>query len=365
MATKGAKKTEKVVDGVKMSKVRRTHLIAAAERAGVVAAGSGASLDTEALVHLVTAKYASLPMDDQGECGVCDGVCDAREDRCPYCTADENDEQLPEDPADAVVAEAKPKGKAQLAVVPKQAIVVDDLKPSSSLVTERELDEKIAKIQKLVGEGAAVYWEMGRAIKDLYDGQQWKLRTNAEDGKPKYKSWDAFCHHELHMSPPSAYSAMDVSAKYTVDQVRTFGSTKLSIIVRAPEEAQGELLDDAKSKTAKELTEKVQKIKKDKGHVRPARSGKAHQGAAGGAGGRKSKGDKITVAQMLGRVTVKAYKKPPTRNYDEKDLVRAKRFADVPFGRRELANGVVETITLVENGAGEWQFVIEIKQEEE
>lgn len=371
MTTKGAKKADTIVDGVKMSKVRLPYLLAHAKE--LVAAGAAINVSDgvtpEVLVHDVAIYYAGMPVDDQGECGVCKGIGLLANPRCPYCTADAEDKQLPEDVAPKAVAKeaAKEEKPARaLAVVPKAAIVKDDLKTSSSLITERELDDQVRKVHKLTAEGAQNYWELGRAVKVLFDTNMWKLRVTPEDGKPRWKTWDAFVMHELNMTPPHAFNAIDVCAKHTVDEITAIGATKLSIVLRAPPEDQAEMLRRAKEKGVgvRELRNEVAHIKKEKNFTRPSRTG-AKAPKEAGLGGRKGGEGKITIAAIVGRKTVKLYKKPAKRDWEKKDLVPTRKIGDVPFGQMELANNVMMTFTLVVSAAGDWQIVVETKREKE
>ena len=358
MATKGAKKNLETTDGVALSKVHYGHLLGHARGLFLVPA-AGLNPPAVELVHAVAMHYAQKPVDDQGECG-CGGISLTTLDRCPYCSADAKDQVLPSDDVRPAKAAPPAKGKASLAVVPSHVaeVVKDDLRSSSDIATERELDAKISTIHKLQGAGAENFWCLGKAVKELYDGNWWKLRLKAEDKTPRYKSWDAFVHHELGMTPPHAFAAMDVAAKFSVDEIKVHGQTKLGIIMRAPETAQPGLLAETGKQTTRELRDTVKRIKKESGFTNPARD-KTNRG---GTGGRKVATDKITVATMVGRKTVHLFKKPATRTWEKKDLVRAKRFGDVPFGTLELSNEVLQTFTIVENANGEWQLIVDTKR---
>ena len=235
--------------------------------------------------------------------------------------------------------------------------------PSSAIQTTAKLDEAVAEVIRLKGAAATGFHQLGLKLKELFDSGLWKTRTD-DAGKMKYKSFDAFAHHELQINANQAYSLMDMARNYSPEQVAVLGRSKIRLLMQVGPEDRKELeAKVAKDGTSKrELEKEVRKIKKEKGHRNPNRAtGSTTQGKGGG---RKPAEEKITVASVLGKQTVKLFKKPTGSKFDWKDLPRAKRFADKPFGREELPNGIVVYYTLTENAAGEWGLEVKRVREE-
>ncbi len=339
--------------------------------------------------------------EDQMACWQCNGISDANLDLCPYCGAGdapeesaaqaEKKEDAPKNTASvdtaAPAAEkkeanvttaaaakkttkkstSKKNGAANLAVVPAthKAVVVDDTRTSSNTHTVRELDAAVSQVQKLKGDGAVAMWTLGMAMRNIYDNQLWKLRSDPTTGKPMYKSVDAFCNSELGMTPQNAYKLMDISKNYSEDKVRTFGTAKLGLLLEAPPEDQKRILEkmEADKKAGKntpfrQVEAEVRQVnKKKKKAPRESRGKKMPTG-----GGRKKESKQITVASILGSNTVKLYTKATFKS-EPGDQKRAKKFAELPWGRMELENGVVMFMALQENAAGEWQIRVETKRE--
>lgn len=360
-----AKALADTVEGVRMGKVNLGHLEGVL-KARKVELTEG--LSAEEFVKLAARHFRdTVPKEDVGTCDTCKGKSDMKLEACPYCglvddegnpEPGDEDEELEGDEFEKTVAEP------QAAIVPAaQALPSTDLKASSTLVTERELDELVREIHQLKGATAIGGFLIGRKVGEIYDGQMWKLRT--EDGKtPRYRTFESFCNAELGIGHTHAYDLMDVSKKYTEDQVRAFGTKKLSIIIKAPPEDQPALLADLeKGDGRKALEEKVKKLKQDKEYVRPTRNPKTGGGRKGTAGNKRVQ--RVDVESLFGRVTVKLFKKPADKVYDPKKLTRARKIGDLPHGEMTLSNGVVQKFLVTEDGSGDWKLIVETRADDE
>jgi hypothetical protein len=249
--------------------------------------------------------------------------------------------------------------------------VQDDLRKSRDIVTQRQLDEAVAKVHAAKGETAVSYYRLGVAVREIYDRGIWQLRVD-DKGKPRWKGFDAFVHHELGMLPGQAFQAMDVTRNYSEAQVLAWGRTKLSLIMQAPEDKHPELeamLEGGASK--REIEAEVRKAKKESGHQRSNRRSDREQSPEAAANMGKGAGrplEKITIAATVSKQRIKLYAAavltPKQRRGDLEEAKRAKRFADKPFGREELSNGVVQYFYLQENSVGEWDLVIDRVRED-
>lgn len=339
------------------------------------------------LVRLALHFAEVTPKQALGDCDTCHGKSPMTLDACPFCgSVDDPAAKEAKPPVAAVPAPApaapvvatapkasktKPKkeeaqtmGKGKTGAAAKvTSIVKDDTKASSAIVTERELDEKIKKVRDLKSATAVSFWHLGVAIKDIYDSQAWKQR-NDENGKPKYKGFDPFVHHELGMTPQSAYKHMQTATKYSEDQCRAFGSAKLGLLLEAPEVDQPRILKQIEGGASKrEVEQQVRQARKERKVARKAT--KHRDGRAMPKGGKKQKAT-ITVANVIGRKTIKLFAKPA--GYKLGDALdgakRAKKLSDTPFGIHDLENDVKQFITIQESPTGELVIVIETKRTE-
>ena len=373
-----------------LKKVNEQHLRAFMRQSNVFLLKTTAEAKDTGVKELVSALSShyeqTLKEDDAGECENCLGICPMDLERCPFCGHSEADNVPPAHPVPVPAAEPEPVKSTSLTVVKggkgkatkgakteakpdDKAIVVapsSDLKSSSSILTERELDEAVADVSKLKGMAAASAWALGRRIKDIYDNL-WQLRRG-DDGKPRYKGFEAFVVTELQMSPTNARNLMDVAAHYTEAQVIAFGTRKLKLILEAPDEDQPALLEKAGDLSKRELEEQVRQIKKEKGHVRPGRDGVVREGA-GEKGGRKPREEKVTIASFTPRMIVKAFAKPASiRNLTEESFAkmkRAKKISDTPWGVADYENGVQLMIELRDKGTGDLEFVVHLRKVDE
>lgn len=232
--------------------------------------------------------------------------------------------------------------------------------PKGGAIVARELDKAVKEVRTLISEyndstldAAETYWNMGKKLAEINAGALWKLRTG-DDGKGLYKSFDTFVVKELGMSAQQAYAAIDVAKEYDSPKVlREIGPTKAANILKAAPVDRPALVEAAKGgATVREINQKVQESRKKHG------SPKAHkpQAKAGAKGAAKTNAaastrtEKVSVALFEGTKTVKLYAKPESlRNVDFSKLKRAKALGDVPFGRVEMANGLVQTIAIIKD----------------
>ncbi len=271
------------------------------------------------------------------------------------------------------VDKATAKIDKQLSLEPKPAAALATVTPIEKALakyTEKDLDKTVEKIHSLKGKAAEDYWYLGAEIKDLLGKQLWKLRT--EDGKPKYKTADAFCLAELGMTPQQARKCSATAEAFTVEQTKAFGTKKLGLILEAPEEDRPALQKAVEAgATRRQLEEEVRK--KNKGRKTIQRKGKEVRKP--GAGGVTDKGEKakrpgpkpksgktITVANITGVQTIILYKKGTQIGEDKKQWTRAKRIADQPTASVELENAVVQTYTVTDGPEGFLKLRIETRR---
>lgn len=325
------------------------------------------------------------------KCDRCGVISSEDEDACPACGFDEASPVAPDDvPGGDVKTEAEAQvlteddmktARATIlgggSVPDVTAILVEeDLKKSSALRTERDLDDAVRSVQNLKAEFCVSDFRLGKEIARIHAEQLWKLRVEKKsDGKEKSKwgSFAAFCNEELGISPEHARRLMDVGTNYTEDQVRAHGHRKLSIVLQLSPDKRPEVMAALEAGASKREIEQQVKAIGAAGGARP----KPEKMAAANAGKvklieEKKKVEKpalkpITVATIPGKQVIPLYAKPaktPRTADGWKLLTRAKKLGDGILGRLELQNDVVMVIVVQENTRGELQLRITTHREE-
>ena len=317
-------------------------------------------------------------------CDRCAGDSSPDLDTCPYCLDGALDQQA-EQPAtkkaateaetdeakEAEAKAAKEKAKADAKAAAKEAkkVAPPPVAPTGQPLTkvtphkaeivtytEAQLDDAIARVVAAKSDAATGYFRLGLEIKSIYESNIYKAR-NGEDGKPKYKSFDAFCVAELLMSSIQARRLMDVASRFTGEQIAKFGTTKLSLVLEAPDEEQDRIIDEtvASGGSAAEVAAEVKKAraKAGKGGTKKGRKrpdlGASNRTAKGAAAKNKKR---VTVAAIEGTKTVKLYCKG-------KPDKRAKTLASQPVGEVDLDNSTRCSVQVCEDAAGE--LIVKLK----
>jgi hypothetical protein len=384
-----SKKADKLetISGVLLAKVDEKHLREVMVFVEKILAGEKEPVAD--LVERLATRYAELPESVLGACDTCKGVSPLALPVCAFCGVGEDAPKTDAPPVLAVVPDAKEEppasvveaGEAEflespitgqkLVKVRKEKAAVVEARPSSNW-TEQDLDARVAEVYRFKGDAAAGQWDVGRVVQEIYAENLWQLRLQ-KDGKPRYKTWESFVLQELKMSHPNVKLLMDVSQAYSREQVHALGTHKLGLTMTLPPEDRPRLLAAIEGGASKrEVEEEVRRTKKEKGFRRPNRESPNPKAAAQagtvakGSTGRKPREEKVTVAQITGKTTVKLYKKPASmKNIDMNSLVRAKRHSDVPWAMHKLSNNVQQSFMISEDGAGFWTLVIETRRVEE
>jgi hypothetical protein len=378
--SKKANKLE-TVSGVLLAKVEEKHLREVMADAKIAAGEKEAVAD---LVERLATRYAELPESVLGACDTCKGVSPLALPVCAFCGVGEEPKPVlavvpdvkEEPPASVVEADEaeflkSPITGQKLVKVKKEKAPIVEARPSSNW-TEQDLDVRVAEVYRFKGDAAAGQWDVGRVVHEIYVENLWQLRLQ-KGGKPRYKTWESFVLQELKMSHPNVKLLMDVSQAYSREQVHALGTHKLGLTMTLPPEDRPRLLAAIEGgATKREVEEEVRRTKKEKGFRRPNRESPNPKAAAQagtvakGSTGRKPREEKVTVAQITGKTTVKLYKKPASmKNIDMNSLVRAKRHSDVPWAMHKLSNNVQQSFMISEDGAGFWTLVIETRRVEE
>lgn len=318
--------------------------------------------DDDSSVDVVETAGASSSNEDDGDGE--DGGADAGDskdepevDAKPAASKKKAKAERPAKESTAMTTTAHVNGKANgkstaLATTPKAG------KGALAKFTDRDLDKAVEEVIRLKTVGAQNYYELGQKILEINEKNLWKLRVD-EDNKARYSGFDAFVHHELKMSSTNAFNMIAWARQYSEKDVAQMGRTNAALIMKAPPEDRKALTELAKAGASRRTIEKkVTEAKKKRNYEGGSARAKA---GAKGAKARAEKiaktktvaQDKITIAKIEGLKKIKLYAKPASlKNLDFTQLKRAKALGDEPFGKLELANGVVMYVHIVKEKDG-------------
>ncbi len=360
----------------------------------------GQEQDAGVLAGLLVAHYRkSVNKEELFECEECGGVFPDMK-RCPYCGDSDDEEEDVKDkgkkeakkndkpaaetsqdkPADAKPAE--PKGKGKGGKVAKIENPAKDKKPGSEIVpaadaaltglSVKDLDDATKEVLRLkVASGVSMH-ELGSKLQEIHEKQLWKLRTD-DKGKPTYRSFDAYCSAEIKMSHTACYGLINVAQHYTPEKMQQIGTSKLVLILKAPEEDREELERQAASGQSKsQIQKRVAALRAQKGVPTPKAPKVARGGSplAASAASKGRKSEHITIVSVLGKKTVQAYCKPAKKGDALEAVVVPKHVKDwlerqQPFAGDNLGNGVREVFVLAVDAKDRLQVRIDRKRVDE
>lgn len=337
--------------------------------------------DLEEAVRALSAAMAKA--DKIAGCDNCNGDSDIALPECPFCgdseTSEDNETQTktevttevsdmttkkkttkktakkapakktskkaPVKNAPAKTEAAAPKGrkkapakKAPAKKAPAKESKALAKKEELSVVSSAALTKGVERVRQLQMQGIECMWDLGQTLFGIYEK---KLYTQMKAGtKPVYDSWTKFCKKELGIDPRYGFKLMDVATNFNKRQVADVGVTKLTMLVRVPEEKRAELLAKAKDTPRSKIQEEVSKLAGNT--VRDT----GRDGFKGKRGeGRKptKKSEKLTVVRTEPRVVVDLFKRGTTE--------RAKTLEDA-MGIEQCANGMTVHYSIVETEKG-------------
>lgn len=363
-------------------------------------------------VELLIEHFKETPRGDLGDCGNCGAASSLELAVCPFCGQGEGDPEEPAeevgdppdagddggnpgndedrdpgpapDPEPAAVVGTHPttaqplvdmkkerikKGKpAKAKALPKQdatgaaatAIVVRGVSDAIVMASVEQLDVDVAKVKILKRGFGASSWLLAQKIAEVDESQRWKLRLD-EAGKVLYRTFEDFAKAELEIGREYALDLKKIFVRFTQEEFETVGVSKLRLVLRAPEAEQAEVLNRLKG--AGGATGK-REVQKDVEERRQKAGLKSSQGKDPKVRKPAEKG-KITVATILGRHTIRAYKKPEKRLAEGETMARAKKIGDRPYASLALGNDTTLWIEVALDGAGEIVFKLDVRRDEE
>jgi len=383
MASKAARIN--AITGIIVSQLDRERLDVAAVKLEIAQADSATDEQLSVLVYTKFLKSVGGDSAKLLECEFCHGRSPADAEECPYCKEVEADVKTastqPVEAAKSIpTVEAQPMATAKNTEKNTEKIAtvtsitkISKLPDELAKYTEKDLDAAVHEVQALKAKSARGYWDLGVKIADIYDRQIWKLRS--EGGKPKYRTVEAFCNAELGLSPVHAWKLMEVAKNFSSAEVEAFGTSKLGLLLQAPEKDRPAIRAAVESGASKATIEQeVRKANKDrreqtgrdgKKKVQPKAGEKTKSGGVAQKRGRKASGNTITVASLVGNQTLPFYTKASilAANGDRKGWKKAKKISEIPMTTMEMDNDVMMTLTLMENTDGTLKIKVDIHRD--
>lgn len=328
----------------------------------------------EALVKDMQGYYrGNYDKEDLYVCDTCGGFCVDEDPACPFCgddpeasprtsaedaekkntetTKKENHTMQTETTKTPSPKKPRKNAKATTALATTsttalEGVVVNPEKGMSQY-TVLDLDAGVESCRAALMTTVSAAYQFGLRCKDLYEKELWKLRTDKE-GKPVYTNFKKFCAEELGVSHTWAFSAMDITG-FTPEQVDAIGTSKLALVLRAPEGQREKLFEAAeKGATKEELTKKLAKLR----------------AKANGSNGAEVEPEEdprrkaMTLRIKPGKKTVAFMKKPEKGKEPES----AKKLGDQPWLAVELGNDCSLFVRLVQKEDGTLHGVVEFKR---
>ena len=294
----------------------------------------------------------------------CGGVFPEEYKACPYCG--DADDAEPAKPGPKVAPSAD-KAKPAVAIIEspkaktKAAEIVKGVDDKLAGLTSKDLDYATQEVLKLKGNSASAMWELGAKLREIHERQLWKLRVD-DKGKASYRSFEAYCVAEVKMSGTGCFQLIHVAENYTAEKVRELGTSKLNLILKAPEEDRPDLENAAKGGLTKsQLAKKVKELRDKKGAPKTKSTTAAGKPAPPPGKGRKS--EHITIVSVIGKKTVPMSCKPEKKGDELKPVECPKAVQEfiartVPFAVDDLTNGVREILSLACDSKGRLQIRI-------
>lgn len=287
----------------------------------------------------------TIPTKNLAECD-CGYGADAALPGCPFCGETEiivKDKELFDEA----------RGKTPAAIVPEvKAELVETGPPAERNASAEKLaalDVAVARVKEAHAQGIGSYWDLGTALRPIWEGQLYFQRLDAS-GAPKYKSWSQFLATEFggQIADGHSYRVMDVARAFDRTTAIEIGVAKLSILVRAKNDAMPKLLEAAKTQTVKELAKTAAPFlhapgtrtsasavpeRTGRGTSAGSRSARAEGRAQASFVAEKTAENRITVSTTLGAVEIPMFKRADMK-------ARAKVLRDEPIGVEVYMNGV-------------------------
>lgn len=334
---------------------------------------AGAGTIEEKVKRLAEATKKVTPPDNLAQCDRCGGWSDVTLDRCPYCgdgetihevalASSEESMLVKTEKNKKTKAGSKPNGIANSngasnGTAMKLASRAEVLE--GKFESESDLDAAVDLVIRLKNKAAANYWDIGKALFDIYEHQLHTQRMN-DDGAPRYKHWNQFVASEIGITPSYSYKLMDLAKAALREDVEMLGTTKMALMLRLPDGVRHDMLEKAKKGMPRSKI--VEEVRRHAGGARDTgrkgfRGGKPNTAGSKPRPPRDAPAGAITVAMVTARHKIPLFAR--TKGKDEKPTKRAMRLSDEPRGVWQLSNGVEVGITITTDAKGQLIAVVD------
>lgn len=354
--------------GIKIDKVSKEHLQSVLRDLNDPAASER---DTGKLVAAARALFATVAYKKSlGTCDNCGGKSPDSLDACAFCGLDGGVLDKPKETQEAngngsatagrpAVGTTLVRTKTKLGTPPKPAeevveakaeVVVAQVRTKGQTKTEEDLDQAERRMHILKAEGSIALWKLGAEIALIHGKQLWKLRTKEVDGKRvrAFTSFDEWCLVGIGMTHGNAFHLLELSKHYDEQQVRLFGTEKLTLLLGAPEESKPALMKEMEQgqlKTVRDVRRKVRAERVKAGTFgKPRDTGRKKMPQPK----KRRTSDKITVAMAKKAIRLHFVTRKTMKHEEPKF---AKRIADAPVVKIDLGKTTV-WISLAQNNKG-------------
>lgn len=331
------------------------------------------------------------------QCDRCNGVAPEALSACPFCgepnespesSAIGGGESEPDTPRTLARSNALARVEpAQTSLVPARAKSFEQTKKDLAAQTaerdraafmsslppanESSLEEVVGEIQGFKRTFYENSWDIGNrllvlAAEDDKRPALWRMRKK-EGGQaaPAYDSWKAFLRAECGFSDRMARTLMHMSRSYRRDEIMLTGTSKIEIVLNAPEPERKRLLERASTTPVRELRAQVRDLNIAAGKA-PGRRVARQERAVKERAVRDAKSDATTGLMTLVLASNKSAAWLWKREKDAKgNLVPAEKLDGDNYGWIEGKNGVRFVFSVVQHPSGQLQVVFEARREDE
>ena len=324
--------------------------------------------------------------DEQHRAGVTMALCDRCDakgpeslEACPFCGEPNGDAAASSliGGGDSEVADsigAIERAETALAPVVGKSVNlvpiadINARRPKAPLATEDQLEVAVGLIQGYKRTFNENSWDIGHQLLLIAEETKdrpamWRTRK-LPDGSQAYDTFKAFLRAECGVNSRMAAVAMHIAKTYKRDQVALTGTTKIEIVLSAPENKRTALLASAGNTPVRKLRDKVRQL-----NIAEGKHSKKREVRQERAVKERAKRD-VKTDEASGLVTV-VLEKPKGKlwlyrqNKDAKGkLIPATQVSD-NWGWLEAKNGVRLVFTVKKTASGQLQISYETKRETE
>jgi len=253
-------------------------------------------------------------------------------DCCPFCGALDEDEE-----AEEVDELEKARAVPVADVEGEEVVEVDTTKIPISI---DELDRRVQQFLAIKHRAAMHVWRLAQALRALKETGLWMLRQTS-DGKQVHKSFGEFSKAELGVSGSYKDKLLKLAGALGEEQVKELDPGQLQVLLKVPKKLMPEVAERARAEpqlTGRQLEQEARQTAERSREQRP----------------------EAVTAVAPGEPITGTFSRRP--RFAEDDDAPAHSIDEDPWTEIELSNGVVLSIRIAANRAGELGYTIEFRR---